>query len=273
MKLFKKTFSMYVLLSILGVVCIGLGCGISVFELSEYKVADYRTSPADPSLPQLKSEVVTLEAPLSGSELFKLDATYWTINGYDIQYDNTLTDKVIIEITAPEDFYSISLQKADMQQENYYYLECTVDEFALMRFSLGLAKQGYIPDNYPPAEVTLIMSETQAKNFKLNEMRDKSNALEQSYQEEIRMQQEHYNEQLNEVHAQYNEQLQMTQEQHSEQIQSINQQHEEQLQAVREQYEEQLQAVHEQYEEQLMLKEEKIHNLQQQLNDVRSSLQ
>ena len=31
--------------------------------------------------------------------------------------------------------------------------------------------------------------------------------------------------------------------------------------------------VHEQYEEQLMLKEEKIHNLQQQLNDVRSSLQ
>lgn len=262
MKLFKKTFSMYVLLSILGVVCIGLGCGISVFELSEYKVADYRAVSPNDSLPQLKSEVITLEAPLSGNEPFKLDASSWYMNGYDIQYDNSLTDKVIIEVTAPEDFYSISLQKADMQQENYYYLDVTIDEFSLMRFALGLAKQGYIPENCPPAEVKLIMSETNAKNFKLNQQRDEVNALEQSYQDELQTQQEHYNEQLNEVHTQYDEQLQMTQEQHAEQIQNLNQQHEEQLQAVREQY-----------EEQLMLKEDEIHNLQQQLNDVRSSLQ
>ena len=87
MKLFKKTFSLYVILSILGIVCIGLGCGIAVFELSEYKTADYRSVSSDDSLPQLKSEVITLEAPLTGSEPFKLDATHWNTKGYDIQYD------------------------------------------------------------------------------------------------------------------------------------------------------------------------------------------
>ena len=136
MKLFKKTFSLYVILSILGIVCIGLGCGIAVFELSEYKTADYRSVSSDASIPQLKSEVITLEAPLTGSEPFKLDATHWNTKGYDIQYDNTLTDKVIIEVTAPEDIYNISLHRPDMQMNNYYYLDCTANEFSLMRFYL-----------------------------------------------------------------------------------------------------------------------------------------
>ena len=251
MKLFKKTFSIYVLLTILGVVCIGLGCGISTFELSNYKIADYSSISATASQPQLKSEVITLEAPLSSSEPFQLDATHWNARGFDIQYDNTLTDKVLIEVTAPEDIYSISLHQADMTQKNYYYLECDPDEFALMRLALNLAKQGYIANNYPPAEVKLIMSEAQAKNFKLNEMQSKIDALEQHYYSEIETQQEQYNHQLSDVHTQFNEQIAMMNEQHEEELASIRQQ----------------------YEDQLMQKNEEIENLHQQLNEVRNSLQ
>lgn len=262
MKLFKKTFSMYVFLSILGVVCIGLGCGISVFELSEYKVADYRAVSPNDSLPQLKSEVITLEAPLSGNEPFKLDASSWYMNGYDIQYDNSLTDKVIIEVTAPEDFYSISLQKADMQQENYYYLDVTIDEFSLMRFALGLAKQGYIPENCPPAEVKLIMNEAQAKNFQLNEMQDTIRAMEDTHYAEVQAYQEQHNKQITELTEQNEQHIQNLQNQYDEQIAMMNEQHEEQLETIRQQY-----------EDQLMQKNEEIENLNQQLNNVRNSLQ
>ena len=262
MKLFKKTFSLYVILSILGIVCIGLGCGIAVFELSEYKTADYRSVSSDASIPQLKSEVITLEAPLTGSEPFKLDATHWNTKGYDIQYDNTLTDKVIIEVTAPEDIYHVALYRQDMQIDNYYYLECTSNEFSLIRLSLALAKQGYIPYNYPPAEVKLIMSEAQAKNFKLNEMRDTIQSMEDTHYAEVQAYQEQHNKQLSEVHTQYDEQIQAIQTQHNEQIATMNEQHEEQLEAIRQQY-----------EDQLMQKNEEIENLQQQLNNVRNSLQ
>ena len=262
MKLFKKTFSLYVILSILGIVCIGLGCGIAVFELSEYKTADYRSVSSDASIPQLKSEVITLDAPLTGSEPFKLDATHWNTKGYDIQYDNSLTDKVMIEVTAPEDIYNISLHKPDMQMNNYYYLECTANEFSLMRLSLTLAKQGYIPYNYPPAEVKLIMSEAQAKNFKLNEMQDTIRAMEDTHYAEVQAYQEQHNKQLSEVHAQYDEQNPQIQTQHNEQIAAMNEQHEEQLEAIRQQY-----------EDQLMQKNEEIENLNQQLNNVRNSLQ
>ena len=241
MKLFKKTFSLYVILTILGVVCIGLGCGISVFELSEYKIADYRSVSTDAGQPQLKTVVITLEAPLSGSEPFKLDATHWNMGGFDIQYDNTLTDKVIIEVTVPENVYNISLYQQDTTKQNYYYLECDPDEFGLMRLSLDLAKQGYIPNNYPAAQVKLIMSEAQAKNFKLNEMRDTIDAMQQSHFEEVQAQQDQHHEELQALTEQNEQQLQSMQEQFNEQIQTLNNQHEEQLETIREQYEMQLQ--------------------------------
>ncbi|MBQ3508611.1 MAG: hypothetical protein IJA90_01135 [Peptococcaceae bacterium] len=208
MKLFKKTYRLYFILTILGIVCIGLGCGIAVFELSEYKTADYRSVLSDASLPQLKSEVITLEAPLSGSEPFKLDATHWNTKGYDIQYDNSLTDKVMIEVTAPEDIYNISLHRPDMQMNNYYYLECTSNEFSLMRLSLELAKQGYIPENYPPARLKLIMSEAQAKNFQLNEMRDIIQSMENTHYAEVQAYQEQHNKQITELTEQNEQHIQ-----------------------------------------------------------------
>ena len=262
MKLFKKTYRLYFILTILGIVCIGLGCGIAVFELSEYKTADYRSVSSDASIPQLKSEVITLEAPLTGSEPFKLDATHWNTKGYDIQYDNSLTDKVMIEVTAPEDIYNISLHKPDMQMNNYYYLECTANEFSLMRLSLTLAKQGYIPYNYPPAEVKLIMSEAQAKNFKLNEMQDTIRAMEDTHYAEVQAYQEQHNKQITELTEQNEQHIQNLQNQYDEQIAMMNEQHEEQLEAIRQQY-----------EDQLMQKNEEIENLNQQLNNVRNSLQ
>lgn len=262
MKLFKKTYRLYFILTILGIVCIGLGCGIAVFELSEYKTADYRSVSSDASLPQLKSEVITLEAPLTGSEPFKLDTTHWNTKGYDIQYDNSLTDKVIIEVTAPEDIYHVALHRPDMQMNNYYYLECTANEFSLMRLSLALAKQGYIPYNYPPAEVKLIMSEAQAKNFQLNEMQDTIRAMEDTHYAEVQAYQEQHNKQITELTEQNEQHIQNLQNQYDEQIAMMNEQHEEQLETIRQQY-----------EDQLMQKDEEIENLNQQLNNVRNSLQ
>ena len=162
--------TLYIWLTIIGIVLIGLGCGISVFELSEYKIANYRAIPMDTSLPQVEKQTITLEASYQNGEQFKLDSNDWHISSYDIQYDNSLKDKVIIEVTAPKDLYHAYLIT---QNENHYYLQLNEDITGALRFVLQMAKEGYIPENPPPVTLTLTMSEAQAKNFKLNEERYK----------------------------------------------------------------------------------------------------
>ncbi len=68
----KKSSQIYLALTLIGVILIGLGCGISIFEISNYKTADYRTNFSDAALPMVEMTTETLEAPLSGSGQFKL---------------------------------------------------------------------------------------------------------------------------------------------------------------------------------------------------------
>ncbi len=261
MKLFKKTFRIYVILTILGMICIGLGCGIAIFEMSNYQVADYHTSQPDPNLPQLKTSTIKLEAKLdSPNEPFFLDATDWYFDGgYDIQYDNNLKDKVLIDVTAPEELYLVTLEKVD---SNYYYLHCKPDEFQMIRSTLALAKEGYIPENYPLAKVTLTMSEAQAKNFELNHLRNEREALEQNHQEEIYAVQNDYQQQISDLH-----------EDHQQQMNDLNQQHSEQIQDLQEEHQNQIESLQQEHQDQLEQKDEQIENLQNQLNEARSALQ
>ncbi len=250
MKLFKKTFRIYVILTILGIVSIGLGCGISVFELSNYKTINYHSNQLDADVSQIEMHTVELEAVLQDSDKpFYLDATDWYFDGgYDIQYDNDLNDRVLIQVTAPADLYNVSLNAGGT---NEFFLDCEPDEFQMIRSALALAKEGYLPQNYPLAKVKLTMSEEQAKNFQLNEMRDKRVAMEQSHQEELNLIQNNYQQQINDLNQQYSSQIDDMQVQHQEQIDTLQ----------------------EQYEQQLNQKDEQIQNLQNQLNEARGALQ
>lgn len=46
---------------------------------------------------------------------------------------------------------------------NYYFLSVRSDDFAPFRLLLQTAKEGYILNDMPPIQMTLIMSEAQAK--------------------------------------------------------------------------------------------------------------
>ncbi len=253
----KKTTSLYLIATILGIVCIGLGCGISVFELSEYKIADYRAIPADPAIPQLETQTITLEAPLDGDGPFQLDATDWYLDGgYDIQYDNELTDTIILEVTAPKELYNISLS-AQNKGENYYFLHCAPDELSLFRFALALAKDGYIPENYPPVKLKLIMSEKNAKGFQLNERRYAEQEL---------------HEQINEIQQQYHDQLNTQRQDYEQRLNDRQQEYNDNLNRIQEEYNQNLNNMQQEYQNQLDEKESEISLLQQQLNEAKNAL-
>ncbi len=265
---FKKTTSLYLIATILGIVCIGLGCGISVFELSEYKIADYRAIPADPAIPQLETQTITLEAPLDGNGSFQLDATDWYLDGgYDIQYDNELTDTIILEVTAPKELYNISLS-AQNKGENYYFLHCAPDELSLFRFALALAKDGYIPENYPPVKLKLTMSEKNAKGFQLNERR----YAEQELHEQINEIQQQYHNQLNTQQQEYNEQLNTQRQDYEQQLNDRQQEYNDNLNRIQEEYNQNLNNMQQEYQNQLDEKESEISLLQQQLNEAKNAL-
>ena len=270
---FKSSATLYIWLTVIGVVLIGAGCGISVFELSEYKTANYRALPLDPALPQVEMQTTTLEASYEKGEQFKLDIDQWNITGYDIQYDNSLKDKVIIEVTAPKELYNVYLTT---DTENHYYLHCEEDIFGVFRYTLDLAKDSFIPEYLPPVTLKLTMSEAQAKNFKLNEELYKAQEAANDYREELNIARTEYNEQLNQARTEYTEQLNQTRNEYNEQLNNQRNEYTAQIEQMQEEYNNKIQEMQTQHdtrmEETRKEYERRIAELEMQLNDARNAL-
>ncbi|MBQ5863168.1 MAG: hypothetical protein IIW67_05600 [Peptococcaceae bacterium] len=243
---------LYIWLTIIGMVLIGMGCGISLFELSTYKVANYRALPMDSALPAVEQYTTTLEASYDEDSQFKLDADRWYIGSYDIQYDNTLKDKVIIEVTAPKELYQISLIP---QAENYYNLQVYENFSGVIGFFLDMAKDGYILENTPPISLKLTMNEAQAKTFKLNEERYEAQDAVNDYRE-----------QLNQVRTEYNDQLNRQRIEYTDELNRLREEHMAQLNDLRAEYDILLENQQIQYED-------RIAELERQLDDARTALQ
>ncbi len=284
-RLFKTSTSLYILLTLIGVVLIGIGCGVSVFEFSEYKMANYRAIPMDPNLPPMEMQTITLEASYEKGKQFKLDTTDWYFSGsYDIQYDNSLNDKVIIEVNAPKELYDVYLIT---QGENHYYLNCNVDVFRAFYLALEIAKDGYILEDISPATLKLTMSEAQAKKFKLNEERYKQQEAQQSYNERLNEARNEYNEQLNQARSEYTEQLNETRNEYNEQLNNLRNQYDEQIANMQNAHTQQIhdmqdehtnrieelqQSFDNQQQEQRDQYERRIAELEMQLNEARNAL-
>ena len=174
------------------------------------------------------------------------------LNGHELQYDNSLKDKVLVQISYPKNLYHFYLDHPTTANVNYYTLSAQSDDLAMFRLLLQTAKNGYIISDMPPIKLTLIMSEAQAKNFKLNEEQLKAEAAEQSEYEQDR--------------------LSNMQEQYENQLSTVQEQYENQKTDLQEQYNSQITAMQENYEAQLEQKDEQINQLQQQLDDIRNSL-
>ena len=270
---YKTSTTLYILLTIVGVVLIGLGGAISVFELGEYKMANYRALPADPDLPPMEMQTITLEAAYEKGAQFKLDSTDWFVGSYDIQYDNSLKDKVLIEVNAPKELYDVYLIT---QGKNHYYLNCSVDAFNAFYRTLDLAKENYILEDIPPVTLKLTMSEAQAKNFKLNEERYKNQEARQSYNEQLNEARTEYTEQLNQARTEYTEQLNQTRNEYNEQLNNQRNEYTAQIEQMQEEYNNKIQEMQTQHdtrmEETRKEYERRIAELEMQLNDARNAL-
>ena len=270
---FKTSAGLYILLTIIGVVLIGLGGAISVFEFGEYKMANYRALPADPDLPPMEMQTTTLEASYEKGAQFKLDSTDWFVGSYDIQHDNSLKDKVIIDVIAPKELYDVYLIT---QGENHYYLNCSVDAFNAFYRTLDLAKENYILKDIPPVTLKLTMNEAQAKNFKLNEERYKDQEARLSYNEQLNEARTEYNEQLNQARTEYTEQLNQTRNEYNEQLNNQRNEYTAQIEQMQEEYNNKIQEMQTQHdtrmEETREEYERRIAELEMQLNDARNAL-
>lgn len=243
----KKRTTMYLSLTVAGRSSSVLAA-VSAFLSSAITRQRITTMFLSDTLPAIEMTTTTLEAPLAGSEPFQLDSMDWNFTGgYDVQYDNSLTDKVIIEVTAPKELYQIALEHLD---GNSYYLACELRELEALRLTLQVAKEQYLIERLPKVHCTIYMSEAQASQFRLNGMRDRIDSLEETYQMQIEDTQQQYHQQLETQQQDYEDRLTQQQETHDQQVQQMEQQ----------------------YQEQLQQKDEQIEQLQQQLDNVRSSL-
>ena len=208
----------------------------------------------------------------------------WNITGYDIQYDNSLKDKVIIEVTAPKELYNVYLTT---DTENHYYLHCEEDIFGVFRYTLDLAKDSFIPEYLPPVTLKLTMSEAQAKNFKLNEELYKAQEAANDYREELNIARTEYNEQLNQQRNEYTEQLHNQRMEYDEQVANMRTEYHQQINDLQEQHAQQIQTMQEEHntrieelqqnfnnqqEEQRDQYERRIAELEMQLEDARNAL-
>lgn len=252
------------ILTLLGVILIGLGCGISVFEISEYKLANYNTNDTNTNLPVLETTTLTLEAPLTGNSQFKLDTYSW-FDKHTIRVDNSLQDMVQINITTPKDLYQFWLEE---ESTNHYSLSTSSHDLGTLRLALQLAKEGYILDYPPTPQIELVMSEAQAKNFQLNEERDAVADIRTSYEEKISSVRADYESTIQETQTDYEERISDMENNYDNTITQMQEEYEQMLQEQQSNYEEQVAS----YEEQVAERDEQIEMLQQQLEQVRNSL-
>lgn len=244
----KKPTQIYLAIVIIGIILIGMGSGISVFEISNYKTADYTATNLDPNLPPLETNVETLEVTLQGKDPFQLNTYGWIYDtNYDVEVDNTLQDKVLIEVTQPKDLYHLYLSQ---DEKNMYTLYGESQDLNMFRLMLQSAKEGYLISNLPDLHIKLIMNEAQAQKFTLNEERNRTEAIRDDYRDEMDSMRDDYQNQISE----------------------IQDQHQSEMDSLRESYENQLEDLRLNYEEQITDRQEQIEQLQQQLEDIRSSL-
>jgi vacuolar-type H+-ATPase subunit I/STV1 len=237
----KNLTKIYITLALLGAILIGLGCGISIFEISTFKTADYHNDAIASSLPPLEYTTQTLEVTLTGDTPFQLD-NYWDVT-FTIQVDDTLQDKVLLQIESAggcTDFY------LDQRDTNYYVLSFLSNDLEKFRLALQLAKEGYILQDLPPAKVTILMNQKQADQFQLNERSNQTQTIETSYQESLDEMEDVYQERIN----------------------ALEEQKQDELDAKQTEYDSQLEQMQQDYDAQLQAKDDEIADLQQQLEEA-----
>lgn len=255
----KKSTQIYLALTLIGVILIGLGSGITVFEISNYKTADYTAATLDPNLPPLETNTETLEVSLQGNDPFQLNTYGWIYDtNHDVRIDNTLENKVLIEVTQPKDLYNLHLSYED---KNTYTLYGESRDLDMFRLILQTAKEGYLIHNLPDLHITLVMNDAQAQKFTLNKERDRTAAIEENYRDEISSIQENHQDELSNLHERYQNEMD-----------TLRENYENQLEDIRQNYENQLENLRGTQEQQLEEKQNQIEQLQQQLEDIRSSL-
>ena len=216
----KKSTRIYFSLIAVSLVLIGLGCGIAVFEFSNYKTADYRYGESN-ALPPLEWSQQDVTLPLQKDAPVILEL--YAAGDIQYDYDETLKDRIelhIENVAGVPDCYFNSITDA----VPHYSLDCSWNDFSELKQFLRLAKEGYILQSLPPVSVTIRMNPADADRIQVNPPFDASiqgsdaeEDLRNFYEEQLQEQQETHEYELEELHRVYDEQL----AQKDEEIQSL----------------------------------------------------
>lgn len=241
----KKSTRVCLSLIAISLVLIGLGCGIAVFEFSNYKIADYRTEQLD-SLPPLEWTQQDFIIPLQKDAPVVLELYAAENICYD--YDETIKDQLTVHIENVTGVPDCSLNSIT-DANGHYSLNCSWKDFSELKQFLRLAKEGYVLQSLPPVSVIIRMNPADADRIQVNPPFDTAVSGDNTEED---------------LQIFYEEQLQAQQEQHMAEL---------------EERDVQLGEMQQLYEEQLAQKEEAIQeltleleNLQAQLDRIRASV-
>lgn len=234
----KKATRFYLIAIAISLVLIGLGCGISVFEFSTYKAADYHTDSAN-ALPPLAWNTQDVTIPLQEDQPLILEL--YAAEDIQYDYDDSMNGQVVLHIENVEDVPECSLNKVS-DNVPHYYLDCYWNDFSEFKLFMQLAKEGYILNALPGVHITIHLNPADKDRIQVNPPFDAS--VEKSDMEE-------------DLRTSFEEQLQEQQEQHMAELEEKDMQ---------------IAEVQQLYEEQLAQKDEEIQSLTMELDELKAQL-
>ena len=231
------------LLSILlvGVLLMGIGSAVCVFEFSDYT---YGNDPK--SILPYSTTTLTVRTPNDSGTIY-LDSYNYNINEQvSVAVDDSLSDQTLrLDIYGPSDILRYHVSPTD----NSLRLYDEVDPFKALSVILDCMKHKQFFNLNGDYTVTVYASTETAKRLvigadpALAERRNQMVQLQEDYEENISELSRGYEEQLNNVRSNYEEQLKIQRESYEERLKIQQDDYEEQLLNQQENYEEQIQSL------------------------------
>lgn len=252
----KKLLSML----LIGVILIGVGTGVSIFEFSSYRLEQQPTGKMfTPTTTVLTHALPNTEGPIYFANF------HYHYNQYQatIAIDDSLQNEVRVEVTGPSQIYKYALSNYN-QNSLYFYYE--IDPFKGIAAFLEAAKDKvfFNFDSAPTISLVIYANEADSKRLVIGEdpaiaqERNTLDEMEENYRTELDNLRSTYESSLAEMQANFESQLDNRSAQQDElqtnyesQISELRENYEEQLRQQKENYEEQIQQQKENYEEQI----------------------
>lgn len=166
-KTFSK-FSKYLIATIIGCLLIGIGCGITAIEFTQFTTQDFTNDTPATNLSGLDWSEETLMLPIHLSDSHKTINIHSSDLLPEILIDDQLDNQVKINIALPANLYQNTQYYYFDEENNTFQLYWDTNPFAMSKFFLDHLK-GDTVVTPPQPQLTISLPQQAVENFLYND--------------------------------------------------------------------------------------------------------